>query len=132
VRQACIDTHALIWYLSRPKRLGRAASRFLREADAGRALVHVPAVVAIELSLLRDAGRKTAVGVLELEALLTAQPAFRLLPMDLAQAKEFALLQTVNDPFDRMVLAAARTSAAPLVTADVELTASSLVEVIWD
>jgi PIN domain nuclease of toxin-antitoxin system len=37
MKQACIDTHALIWYLSRPKRLGRAAARLLREADAGRA-----------------------------------------------------------------------------------------------
>jgi PIN domain nuclease of toxin-antitoxin system len=131
VKDVCIDTHALIWYLSRPKRLGRRAHRLLKEADAGRAVVHVPAIVAIELSLLRKAGRKT-VGVLELEALLKAQPAFRLLPMDLAQAKEFALLETVADPFDRLILAATRAHGAPLVTADVAIHDSALVEAVWD
>jgi len=47
VSRVCIDTHALVWYLLRPKRLGRPARRFLRAADAGRAEVLIPAVVAV-------------------------------------------------------------------------------------
>ena len=131
MRQACIDTHALVWYLSRPKRLARSARRLLREADAARAVVLVPAIVAVELSLLREAGRNT-VGVAQLEALLAAQPSFRFLPLDLPQATEFAFLQTVRDPFDRMILAAARTAGVPLVTADEAIHGSALVEVVWD
>lgn len=131
MKHACIDTHAVVWYLSKPKRLGRAAARLLREANAGRAVIDIPAIVAVELSVIRDAGR-TTLGVLELEALLAAQPAFRLLPMDFAQAKELALLQTMGDPFDRMVVAAARTRGVPLLTADVEIQHSALVDVIWD
>ena len=72
MNQVCIDTHGLIWYLSRPKRLGRAAARLLREADAGRAEILVPAIVLIELTLLREAGRNV-VGVPQVEALLAAQ-----------------------------------------------------------
>ena len=68
MNQACIDTHALVWYLSRPKRLGRAAARLLRAADAGRAEILVPAIVLIELTLLREAGRNV-VGVPQVEAL---------------------------------------------------------------
>jgi PIN domain nuclease of toxin-antitoxin system len=131
VRRACIDTHALVWYLSRPKRLGRSARSLLREADSGRVSVLVPAIVAIELSLLREAGRDI-VGVPQLEALLAAQPAFRLLPLDLPQAREFALLQSVRDPFSRLILAAARTTGAPLITADATIHSSALVEAIWD
>ena len=127
MRRACIDTHALIWYLSRPKRLARAARRFLREADAAGASVFVPAIVAVELTLLREAGRKT-VGVPQLEALMAAQPTFALLPLDFPQATEFALLQSIPDPFDRMILAAARVVGAPLITADEEIHASALVE----
>lgn len=103
----------------------------LRDADAGRVEVLVPAIVAVELSLLQEAGRKV-VGPPELHALLAAQPAFRLLPLDLPQALEFALLRTLRDPFDRMVVAAARIAGAPLLTADAVIQSSALVRTIWD
>lgn len=129
--RACIDTHALIWHLSKPKRLGTRAARVLRDADAGRVEILVPAVVALELSLLQEAGRKV-VGAPELHALLSAQPAFQLLPLDLKQALEFGLLRTLRDPFDRMVVAAARVAGVPLITANTTIHTSALVATIWD
>lgn len=131
MKSICIDTHVLVWHLSKPKRLGRSAARILRDADRGRVSVLVPSIVAIELALLRGAGRKT-VGVPQLEALMTAQPAFAMLPLDLAQAKEFALLESLIDPFDRMIVAAARVTGTPLMTADTGIRGSALVEVVWD
>ena len=131
MKQACIDTHALIWYLARPKRLGRAAARFLREADAGRAEILVPAIVPIELTLLREAGRNV-VGVPQVEALLAAQPAFKLQPLEMTQASEFVLLESLPDPFDRLIVAAARGTGVPLITADMTIDESALVETIWD
>jgi len=131
MKQACIDTHALIWYLSRPKRLGRTAARLLREADAGRAEILVPAIVLIELTLLREAGRNV-VGMPQVEALLAAQPAFKLQPLEMTQASEFVLLESLADPFDRLVVAAARGAGVPLITADTTIDESALVETIWD
>jgi len=131
MKQACIDTHALVWYLSRPKRLGRAAARLLREADAGRAEIFVPAIVPIELTLLREAGRNV-VGVPQIDALFAAQPAFKLQPLEMTQANEFALLESIADPFDRLVVAAARGAGVPLITADTAIDESALVETIWD
>ena len=127
----CIDTHALVWHLSKPRRLGKSAARLLRDADRGRVSVLVPAIVGIELALLRGAGRKT-VGVPQLEALITAQPAFSVFPLDLVQTREFTLLETLDDPFDRMIVAAARVAGTPLVTADTGIRESALVEVVWD
>jgi PIN domain nuclease of toxin-antitoxin system len=131
MNQGCIDTHALVWYLSRPKRLGRAAARLLREADAGRAEILVPVVVLIELTLLREAGRNV-VGVPQVEALLAAQPAFKLLPLEMTQASEFVLLESLADPFDRLIVAAARAAGTPLITGDATIDKSALVETIWD
>lgn len=131
MKSVCIDTHALVWHLSKPKRLGTSAARLLRAADRGRVNVLVPAIVAIELAWLRGAGRNT-VGVPQLEALTVAQPAFAMLPLDLAQAKEFALLESLVDPFDRMIVAAARVAGTPLMTADTGIRDSALVEVVWD
>ncbi len=63
---------------------------------------------------------------------MSRNPRLRLLSIDLEQTKEFALLRTLGDPFDRMLVAAARAVKAPLVTADGAIGASGLVDVIWD
>jgi PIN domain nuclease of toxin-antitoxin system len=131
VKRACIDTHALHWYLFRPKRLGAGAARFLRGVDSGRAVVFIPAIVMVELSLLREARRGTAT-VTDVEALIAAQPGFSVLPLDLAQAREFALLGSLEDPFDRLVVSAARAERVPLVSADGDIADSALVDVIWE
>jgi PIN domain nuclease of toxin-antitoxin system len=130
VKRACIDTHALIWHATRPKRLGRAAARWLREADAGRAEIAIPAIIPIELTLLREAGRDV-LGMQQIEILLDQGP-FVLQALELAQALEFARLDTIADPFDRMIIAAARAADVPLITGDEAITASALVEIIWD
>jgi PIN domain nuclease of toxin-antitoxin system len=131
VKRACIDTHAVVWHASRPRRLGSAASRWLRDADRGRAEILIPAIVPVELSLVRESGRRI-IGPVELDALIATQPAFRILPLDLRQATEFALLSSIADPFDRLMVAAARVAEAPLITADGHLHACALVETIWD
>ncbi|HEX9619673.1 MAG TPA: hypothetical protein VF989_06045 [Polyangiaceae bacterium] len=54
------------------------------------------------------------------------------MPHDLEQAGEFVLLSSLRDPFDRMIVAAARTVEHPLITSDQAIAASGLVAVIWD
>lgn len=131
MKRACIDTHALIWHLTDQRRLGRAAARWLRDADAGRAFIAIPAVVVIELVLLRERGRRV-IGVPEIETLVRTQPTFGVVALDLAQAKEFALLGSFADPFDRLIVAAARAVAAPLITADTVIHSLAGPDVVWD
>jgi PIN domain nuclease of toxin-antitoxin system len=85
----------------------------------------------IELALLRKAGRNV-VGVPQVEALLAAQPAFKLQPLEMAQASEFVLLESLADPFDRLVVATARSAGVSLITADMTIDQSALVGTIWD
>jgi PIN domain nuclease of toxin-antitoxin system len=131
MKQFILDTHTVEWYLSAPKKLGREAARLLSLVDHSKALALIPAIVPIELTLVREAGRKV-VGPMEIEALLRANPHFELAPMDIKQTIEFMLLGGIRDPFNRMVVAAARTLGAPLLTVDENITRSGLIEVIWD
>jgi PIN domain nuclease of toxin-antitoxin system len=131
MKQYVLDTHVFVWWVSRPRRLGRAAARALRAVDSGRARAWVPSIVGIELTLLAEAGR-IRVGVAELEAATKRNDEVRILLHDLAQSSEFALLGSVADPFDRMMIAAARAADLPLVTADATIAASGLVDVVWD
>jgi len=130
VTEYVLDTHALLWYLQ-GKRLGKGAIRVLREIDRGRSRGWIPVIVALELALAHERRRST-IGVAELEATILRNPELRLLPLDLRQAKQFALLVGVRDPFDRVVIAAAVTIGCALITADEAIAASGLVHTIWD
>ena len=96
--------------------------------DAGRGEIVVPAIVLVELTLLREAGRNV-IGVPQVEALLAAQPAFQLQPLELAQVMEFAMLDSLPDPFDRLIVAAARSADVPLISADTIIDAAASVRV---
>jgi PIN domain nuclease of toxin-antitoxin system len=131
VKEYVVDTHAFVWWAQRPKRLGRRARRALAAVDVGEARAWVPSIVGIELTLLQEAGHRM-VTVAELEAATQRNTEVRLLALDLDQAKEFAALLALDDPFDRMIVAAARALKRPLITADSLIQDSGLCEVVWD
>jgi PIN domain nuclease of toxin-antitoxin system len=91
----------------------------------------VPSIVGVELTLLREAGRHV-LSVAEIQAATARNSEVRILPHDLEQAMEFSLLVALSDPFDRMIVAAARVTRRPLVTGDDRIAESGLADVIWD
>jgi len=124
-----LDTHACLFALGAPKKLGRRARRVLEEADAGGGCVWIPAVVAAEVVMLKELGR-TELGLPALGRSLD-QTCWRFLPIDLDQIDEFAALAAIRDPFDRLIVAATRCASAKLVSRDAALTDLGLVDVVW-
>lgn len=124
------DTHAVIWHLTAPRRLGAAARRALAAADEGRWLCCVPAIALVEIALLKERGR-VAVGVDAVLRALAGHPGYAVLALDADQAVEFAALVGVKDPMDRLVLAAARATRSCLVSSD-DLLDGFGVERLWD
>lgn len=107
-----VDTHLLLWAVSEPKKLPTQARRRIEEAE-----VFVSAASIWEVSI------KTALGKLAAdpsELLAELEPAgFRLLPVTGEHAAAVALLPPVhNDPFDRMLVAQAKTEPLILLTND--------------
>ncbi|MEK6606896.1 MAG: type II toxin-antitoxin system VapC family toxin [Myxococcota bacterium] len=111
------DTHALVWHLTDPKRLGKGAHRAFAAVDAGRWLCHVPAVVLIEVTLLHERGRLRLGAGQVLEG-IAGHSGYAVLPLDVQQALEFASLPGVRDPMDRLVAAAARATGSKLISVD--------------
>jgi PIN domain nuclease of toxin-antitoxin system len=62
---------------------------------------------------------------------LTGHPGFSLLALDLPQVMEFGMVPAVKDPFDRLIVAAARSLGAKLLSRD-EALDSRGVERVWD
>jgi PIN domain nuclease of toxin-antitoxin system len=112
VSRILVDTHLLLWAVSEPKKLPTQARRRIEEAE-----VFVSAASIWEVSI------KTALGKLAAdptELLAELEPAgFRLLPVTGEHAAAVALLPPVhNDPFDRMLVAQAKTEPLILLTND--------------
>jgi len=63
---------------------------------------------------------------------LFSNPAFQPHPMDIDQVFAADEIRFTRDPFDQLIVAAARDLDLPLVTRDEAIRASKTVEVIWE
>lgn len=116
--------------LAAPRKLGARARAALQRVEAGTDEAWVPAAVVAEILILRGLGR-VGIGIPELRSTMESTPSFRFSPLDLPQLDEFAALVVLSDPFDRLVVSAARALGARLITRDGVIQESGLVETIW-
>lgn len=125
------DTHALVWFLTgESRRLSRRVRDVFQDADDGRATVHIPVVVLMELVLLERRGR-IEVAYRELRdqlAVRRGMPLEALLPEDIDEARTLAVLR---DPFDVLIAATARRLGLPLITRDEAITEAKVVRTYW-
>lgn len=124
------DTHALVWHLVEPRRLGKSARRAFAASDAGRSTCHVLVVALVEAWLLHERGR-LRIGPAQILQAITGHPGYTVLPLDVEQAIEFGALPTIRDPLDRLIVAAARVTGSRLVSADEALEGHGP-ELVWD
>ncbi len=115
-----IDTHVLVWLANDDQRLGAETRKAIEKAatDAG---VFVSAITPWEIAMLAQKGRlllNREVGAWIEEAL--GLPGIRLAPIVPAIAVDSVRLpgSLHPDPVDRLIVATARHSGFPLVTAD--------------
>jgi PIN domain nuclease of toxin-antitoxin system len=123
------DTHALVWHLTEPRRLGKAARRAFAAADSGRSLCHIPAIGLVEIALLHERGR-LRIGLAQVLEELAGHAGYAVRPLDIEQAVGFAALVGIRDPMDRLIAAAARATKARLISIDT--TFDGTVDRIWD
>lgn len=125
-----LDTHACVFSLVAPKKLGARARKAMQTVEAGRSEAWIPAAVVAEIVLLRELGR-IEVGLAQVKTAMEDAPGLRFLSLDLRQLDEFAALGAIRDPFDRLIAGACRALDAKLVTRDRSLTDPGLVQTIW-
>jgi PIN domain nuclease of toxin-antitoxin system len=129
---AVADTHAVLFHASASRALGRAAAAHFDACERQQALLYVPMAVIWEVSLLARASRiNLRRPVQAFFDDLFSNPAYH--PLDLTAAQVYLAdeLRFTRDPFDALIVAAARTLALPLVTRDRDIRESGAVHVIW-
>lgn len=130
---AVTDTNALLYFASGPSRLlSRRAAAHFEACDAGTGMLHVPAAVVWELAILARVGRAD-LGRSPRQFFddLFSNPSFQFLDLTPAQIFDANELGFTRDPFDGLIVAAARALDLPLITRDEAIRASGAVRVLW-
>ena len=132
LKAAVTDTHPLVFHASGSRALGKQAAKLFAAAERRSAIIYVPAPVIWECALLARAVRiNLRRSVREFFGDLFSNPAYQ--PLDLTAEQLYLAdeLRINRDPFDALICAAAQSMSLPLITRDVAIQKSGLLEVIW-
>jgi len=122
------DTHALLWYLARPERLGAQARQAFDEVKSGKATIIVPAIVLAELIWTIERGRIQT----DLQRVLaTICKHYIITPLIPADVLKLPELTNIPEMHDRMIVAEAKRRNAPVITRDENISRSGAVSVVW-
>jgi PIN domain nuclease of toxin-antitoxin system len=129
------DTHALVWSMYTPSRLGNAALEAFRAADAGSARIHVPAVVIAETIMVVERGRLSGITLAHLlprlEAMRTSDN-YQLASLLPEVVLSSHTLTAIPDIFDRLIVAEAIHRGTLLISKDAVIQRAALVTTVWD
>ena len=129
---AVTDTHALLFHAAATQALGRRAAAHFEACERQQALVYVPMAVIWEISLLARASRvNLRRPVREFFGDLFSSPSYHSIELSADQVYLADELRFTRDPFDALIVAAARSLDLPLLTRDTDIRASGTVRVVW-
>src|SRR5438309_11646759 len=124
------DTHALFWYLINSPELGPHADLAFDEADAGQALIYVPAIVIAELYYLNEK-KGRPLDFAAKYALLAQSKQFVLLRFYPSHVLDFDACAAITEMHDRIIVGAARRMNAKLLTRDRQIRKSGFITTAW-
>ena len=128
-----LDTHAWIWFISKPEVLSKKAKKAVAAAVKEKNVL-VSSISAWEVALLAKKRRlKLSMDVSDWIAKSENLPFIQFIPVSNSIAvKSVNLPQSLHpDPADRIIIATALSTGAPIVTKDKKISDYSHVKTIW-
>lgn len=121
----------MVRWLVDARRLSREQKTTLGKAIQRAEPVGLSAITLMEIAVLVSERKLILKGSLE-EFFddLRGSPAFKIFPLSFEVASEVALLGSLRDPADRVIVATARVHRLRLVTSDSRIVESKLVQVV--
>lgn len=127
------DTHALLWYLNGNHRfLSPKAVSVFDETRNGNSAIYVPSIVLLEIAILNTKGRiklnepfgRWADKLEKLDGLSVCELNNSIISLSVGYSFN-------DDIFGKVIVATASVMDLPLITKDVAITESNLVEIYW-
>ena len=132
------DTHAIVWYLSKPEKLSQIAIQTLDQASQSGQLIYISAISSaisiVELQYLIERNR-IDIAVLDRIIQNIRSPVFsiEIVSLSLKISIELANIDRaiVPDMPDRIIAATALSLNLPLIICDRKIRACSTIQTIW-
>jgi PIN domain nuclease of toxin-antitoxin system len=127
-----LDTHAWVWWLTRPERLSRRQrSAIERARRAGGDHLLLSIISCWEVALLARRGKlRFSIPVDTWLGQATSLPGLEVLPLSLSIISSAVRLDRLRDPADQIVVATALEHGARLVTSDARMAGAGVVPVV--
>lgn len=123
-----VDTHSLVWYFVKDKRLSNKVKKILQEAEQGREEIILPAIVLLEAIDIQEK-KKIRFNLKRLFDFIEAKENFTVLELDFVQIKELARVGRGLDLHNRIIFTIAKLFNGVILTKDKEL--KKLAKTIW-
>jgi PIN domain nuclease of toxin-antitoxin system len=126
-----LDTHAWVWWLTKPDKLAKKAARAIERADR----VGIPSICTWEVAMKAEAGKLRFDRPYDvwIDEALAEDERIDLLHLSPRICVDAVRLPWAHqDPADRLIVATSRGHDAVLVTADEQIRLAQLARCVWD
>jgi len=124
------DTHALIWFLTMPEKLGLLAKKAFEEAEEGKATIIIPTIVLAELLYLLEK-KKANKDFGKIVEKVEKSSNYTVASLDMEVLKRVEIIKNIPELHDRIITATALIFNAKIITKDSQIAKSKNVGVVW-
>lgn len=129
-----VDTHTIIWYLSRSTKISVSAVNILDTATANNLPIFIASITLVEMIYLVERNRIPTAALQDLmQELSRVDSPFVIVPLttEVTQSLSQIPRDVVPDMPDRVIAATAHQLQIPLVTCDHKIQACSVIQTLW-
>lgn len=125
-----IDTHAFIFALTDPSKLGKIGSDIFNKADRKEVKLVLSIVSILEIIAIIEKG-VLPINFEKLLKLILSHPSYEIYPLSISILKRISELKSLRDLHDRAIVSTALELNCPLLTRDSKLKKLKILKVIW-
>ena len=124
------DTHSIIWFLTKDRKLGYEALKAFRSADEGKSLVIIPSIVLAEIIYIIEF-KGVNIQFSDITKKFEESMNYIIYNLNLEVLMEMEKYKKLKDIHDRIIVATANLCKSKLITNDTEINKSEYVETVW-
>ncbi len=123
------DTVAIIRHFAKTGVIGKRAKQILRNADAGKNTIYVSVISIVEIMYLAERN-KIPINLEEVKEQLNESDNYQVVDLSLDIIEVAKTIQGL-ELHDRLIVATGKYLAIPILTSDLLISNSNLIDVIW-
>ena len=115
-----VDTHSLVWYFTKDKRLSKRVKEIIQKGERGQEEVILPSIVLLETIAISEK-KKIKFDIKKLFEFLESLPNLIVADLDLELIKEVTKTPKILDLHDRIIVAVSQIYEAVILTRDSQI-----------